>query len=220
MIVLAQQLAPSVPTFDPVYLIITGGAMLVSWLVGAMLQRRFREYSQMPVRMTGAQVAQKMLHDSGIHDVRIISTPGQLTDHYNPLDKTVELKAGAWMANFAAQPLLWLVPGAGFLGGIMGLLFARMDKPVMAFVGSAVAELGVIGTAGVAMFPFVMPSSSDPRSSLTVWDSVSSHLTLGVMFWAALIFTPIVIAYTSWAYSKMAGKVTTAFIEANDRSAY
>lgn len=74
--------------------------------------------------------------------------------------------------------------------------------------------------AGVAMFPFVMPSSSDPRSSLTVWDSVSSHLTLEVMFWAALIFTPIVIAYTGWAYKMMAGKVTAGFIEAHHRSAY
>jgi cytochrome d ubiquinol oxidase subunit II len=128
----------------------------------------------------------------------------------NPLDKMVELKTGAWMANFAGQPLLWLVPGAGFLGGIMGLLFARMDKPVLAF----------IGPAGVAMFPFVMPSSSDPRSSLTAWDSVSSHLTLELMFLAALIFTPIVIAYTGWAYRKMAGKVTPTFIQANDHSAY
>ncbi|MFZ2163180.1 MAG: cytochrome d ubiquinol oxidase subunit II, partial [Sideroxyarcus sp.] len=100
------------------------------------------------------------------------------------------------------------------------LLFAWVRKPVLAFVGSAVAELGVIGTAGVAMFPFVMPSSSDPRSSLTVWDSVSSHFTLEVMFWAALIFTPIVIAYTGWAYRMMAGKITIAHIEANDHSAY
>ncbi|TCJ15098.1 cytochrome d ubiquinol oxidase subunit II [Parasulfuritortus cantonensis] len=138
----------------------------------------------------------------------------------NPLDKTVEVQAGAWLANFAAHPLLWLVPGAGFLGGLFGLVMARADKPVFAFVGSAVAELGIIGTAGVAMFPFVMPSSSDPRSSLTAWDSVSSHLTLDIMFWAALIFTPIVISYTGWAYKKMAGKVTTAYIQANDHSAY
>ncbi|NTV95482.1 MAG: cytochrome d ubiquinol oxidase subunit II [Thiobacillus sp.] len=138
----------------------------------------------------------------------------------NPLDKTVTVAAGAWLANFAAHPLLWLVPGAGFLGGLLGLVMARVDKPVLAFIGSAVAELGIIGTAGVAMFPFVMPSSSDPRSSLTAWDSVSSHLTLDIMFWAALIFTPIVISYTGWAYKKMSGKVTTAYIEANDHSAY
>lgn len=102
MIVLAQQLAPSVPTFDPVYLILTAGAMLLSWLVGAVLQRRFREYSQIPVRMTGAQVAQRMLHDNGIHDVQIISTPGQLTDHYNPLNKTVNLSEPVYHANSVA----------------------------------------------------------------------------------------------------------------------
>ena len=138
----------------------------------------------------------------------------------NPLDKTVAIAAGAWLGNFNSQPLLWLVPGAGFIGGLFALVMARADKPVLAFIGSAVAELGIIGTAGVAMFPFVMPSSSDPRSSLTAWDSVSSHLTLDIMFWAALIFTPIVIGYTGWAYKKMSGKVTTAYIEANDHSAY
>ncbi len=138
----------------------------------------------------------------------------------NPLAKTVAVQAGAWLGNFQKMSLLWLVPGAAFIGGVLALLMGWLNKPVLAFVGSAVAELGVIGTAGVAMFPFIMPSSSDPRSSLTVWDSVSSHLTLEVMFWAALIFTPIVIAYTGWAYSMMSGKVTTAFIESHDRSAY
>ncbi len=146
-----------------------------------------------------------------------VVNPGALPD---PLDKTVVIQAGAWLGNFRKMPLLWLVPGAAFAGGLLAILLAWARKPVLAFVGSAIAELGVIGTAGVALFPFIMPSSSDPRSSLTVWDSVSSHLTLEVMFWAALIFTPIVIAYTGWAYKMMAGKVTTAFIESHDRSAY
>ncbi|MGB4468563.1 MAG: cytochrome d ubiquinol oxidase subunit II [Azovibrio sp.] len=143
--------------------------------------------------------------------------PGALP---NPLDKTVAIEAGAWLGNFARQPLLWAVPGAAFVGGLAALLFAWTRKPVLAFIGSAVAELGIIGTAGVALFPFIMPSSSDPRSSLTVWDSAASQMGLSVMFWAALIFTPIVIAYTSWAYKMMAGKITAAYIEANDRSAY
>jgi len=143
--------------------------------------------------------------------------PGALPD---PLAKTVALQAGAWFANFKAQPLLWAIPGAGLVGGLLGIVCARADRPLLAFIASAVAELGVIGTAGVAMFPFVMPSSTDLRSSLTVWDSVSSHLTLTVMFWAALIFTPIVIAYTGWAYRVMSGKVTADYIEANNKSAY
>jgi cytochrome d ubiquinol oxidase subunit II len=113
-----------------------------------------------------------------------------------------------------------LIPVLGFVGGILGILFARLRHPVAAFWSSAVSQFGIIGTAGVSMFPFIMPSSSDPRSSLTVWDSVSSHLTLEVMFWSAVIFTPIVISYTAWCYKMMSGKVTTEYVEANDHSAY
>jgi cytochrome bd ubiquinol oxidase subunit II len=169
--------------------------------------------------MLAAFAAAGVWVSSGISGYVITSVvnPGALPD---PLDKTVAIQAGAWLGNFRKMPLLWLVPGAAFAGGFLALLLAWARKPVLAFIGSAIAELGIIGTAGVAMFPFIMPSSSDPRSSLTVWDSVSSHLTLSVMFWAALIFTPIVIAYTGWAYKMMAGKVTTVFIESHDRSAY
>jgi cytochrome d ubiquinol oxidase subunit II len=88
------------------------------------------------------------------------------------------------------------------------LLLAR--RTLSAFVASSLAIVGVIGTAGAAMFPFVMPSSTQPNASLTVWDSVSSHLTLGIMFWATLIFMPLIVIYTSWAYRVMRGKVTLA----------
>ena len=98
------------------------------------------------------------------------------------------------------------------------LVLAR--RTLSAFVASALAIVGVIGTAGAAMFPFVMPSSSQPNASLTVWDSVSSHLTLGLMFWATLIFMPLIVFYTSWAYRVMRGKVTLAHIRANEHTAY
>jgi cytochrome d ubiquinol oxidase subunit II len=138
----------------------------------------------------------------------------------DPLGKMVVTAPGAWLDNYARYPLAMLVPALGFVGAFAGLACARVNRPTAAFWSSAVAELGVIGTAGVSMFPFVMPSSADPRSSLTAWDSVSSQGTLQIMFWAALIFTPIVIAYTSWCYRVMSGKVTEKFVEANDRSAY
>jgi len=80
--------------------------------------------------------------------------------------------------------------------------------------------VGVIGTAGVSLLPFIMPSSTDLRSSLTVWDSVSSQLTLNIMLWATLIFMPLIIVYTSWAYKVMAGKVTAAYIRENEHAAY
>lgn len=138
----------------------------------------------------------------------------------NPLDKTVALQAGAWLNNYSLHPATMLVPAVGFAGGLLALAMAWADRPLAAFVGSSLSMLGIIGTAGVSLFPFIMPSSSDPRSSLTVWDSVSSHLTLGLMLGATVIFLPIVIAYTSWAYRKMSGKVTETFIRANDKSAY
>ncbi|MEW5792373.1 MAG: cytochrome d ubiquinol oxidase subunit II [Pseudomonadota bacterium] len=156
---------------------------------------------------------------SGINGFVITSqvVPGALPD---PMDKTVVMQTGAWLKNFEAMPLLWLVPLLGFVGVLLGMVFARIERAKLAFWSSATAMMGVIGTAGVAMFPFIMPSSTDPRSSLTVWDSVSSQLTLEIMFWATLIFLPLIMLYTSWAYRVMSGKVTAEHIHANEHSAY
>ncbi|MBZ0090776.1 MAG: cytochrome d ubiquinol oxidase subunit II [Sulfuricellaceae bacterium] len=138
----------------------------------------------------------------------------------NPLMKEVARVPGGWIANYGKAPLLWLVPAAGLGGALIAVLMVRAGKTLLAFVGSSLACLGIIGTAGVSLFPFIMPSSSDPRSSLTAWDAVSSHYTLWVMFWVALIFTPIVLAYTGWAYRVMRGKVTDDYIRANDKVLY
>lgn len=138
----------------------------------------------------------------------------------NPMGKTVVREVGAWMNNFHTYPKLWWLPGLGIGGALLAILTMRLQLTFMAFVLSALAIVGVIGTAGVALFPFIMPSSSLPNASLTVWDSVSSHLTLGIMFWATVIFMPLIIFYTSWAYSVMSGKVTAAYIRANDHGAY
>ena len=143
--------------------------------------------------------------------------PAALPD---PLAKTVIMQTGAWLGNFRVIPALWLIPTLGVAAGLIGIALGLIRKPLAAFVASAFAMTGILGTAGVALFPFIMPSSTDPRSSLTVWDSVSSHLTLSLMFWAALIFMPLIVVYTSWAYKVMSGKVTVKFIEAHDKAAY
>lgn len=155
----------------------------------------------------------------GIDGYRI-SSAVQAAALPDPLSKTVVREAGAWMANYTTAPLLWLLPGLGVAGalGAAALLAAR--STLSAFVASSLAVVGVIGTAGASMFPFVMPSSTHLASSLTVWDSVSSHLTLGIMFWATLIFMPLIVVYTSWAYRVMRGKVTEAYIRENDHAAY
>lgn len=138
----------------------------------------------------------------------------------NPLAKEVAREAGAWMANYRDMPLTLAVPLLAYAGTFAALLLVLNGRTLGAFVASSLAIVGVIGTAGVSLFPFIMPSSTDPNSSLTVWDSVSSHLTLAIMFWATVIFMPLIVFYTSWAYKVMAGKVTAAYVRENSHSAY
>ncbi len=138
----------------------------------------------------------------------------------NPLGKSVVRDAGAWMANYSKYPATIALPVLAYLGVLLAMQQAVKGRTLTAFVASSLAIIGIIGTAGASLFPFVMPSSSDLRSSLTVWDSVSSHLTLDIMLWATLVFMPIIIAYTSWAYKVMAGKVTAAYIRENEHGAY
>lgn len=136
------------------------------------------------------------------------------------LSKSVVREAGAWMANYGHYPLLWLLPALGLSGAAGAALLLMARRTLSAFIASSLAVIGVISTAGVSMFPFVMPSSTMPAASLTVWDSVASHLSLAIMFWATLIFMPLIVLYTSWAYRVMRGKVTIAHIKANEHSAY
>ncbi|VXC17108.1 MULTISPECIES: zinc metallopeptidase [Chryseobacterium] len=86
------------------YYLIIGLAMLISWFVSSRLKSKFEYYSNVHLRngMSGKEVAEKMLRDNNIHDVQVISVPGQLTDHYNPADKTVNLSEGVYMQRNAA----------------------------------------------------------------------------------------------------------------------
>lgn len=140
----------------------------------------------------------------GIDGYRVVS--GAAHDAAsNPLAKVVERTTGAWLANYATWPWMIAAPTLGFAGALAVLIIAR---GWLAFMASTTAVAGVILTAGFAMFPFIMPSSFQPNSSLTVWDATSSPYTLTLMFWATVIFLPIVLAYTIWAYRVMGGKVT------------
>ena len=130
------------------------------------------------------------------------------------------IAAGAWFDIYGKVPLAMLAPAIGLLAPLLTAALAKADRPGFAFVTSALGMMGIIGTAGLSMFPFVMPSSIDPKSSLTIWDACSSHLTLNVMFWAVVIFLPIVLAYTVWCYARMWGRVTAAEIDARSHSAY
>ncbi|MBL0713873.1 MAG: cytochrome d ubiquinol oxidase subunit II [Desulfosarcina sp.] len=155
----------------------------------------------------------------GIEGYRIVAMPDP-GSVLTPLDKRVEIAAGAWLANFKAYPAMMLAPGSVYIGVLAAILLCRAGRPGTGFVFSGVSLAGVIVTTGLAMFPFVMPSSTHPDHSLTLYDATSSHRTLMLMFGVVVILLPIVVAYTSWVYRVMRGKVTEEKIEADTHSVY
>jgi cytochrome d ubiquinol oxidase subunit II len=138
----------------------------------------------------------------------------------NPLAKTVEKYTGAWLGNYHTYPWMILAPIASFAGIALTLMSVRFKNELAAFMFSSIAISGIILTAGFSMFPFIMPSSTDPISSLTIWDATSSKKTLGIMFVVTIIFLPLIMAYTAWVYRVLRGKVTTQSIKDNTHTAY
>ncbi|MGA3402962.1 MAG: cytochrome d ubiquinol oxidase subunit II [Acetobacteraceae bacterium] len=139
----------------------------------------------------------------------------------NPLTKHVIHQAGALMANYTAIPWTMAAPILGIAAALLTALLVSLRRlRVLAFVASGLSIAGVIATAGVSLFPFLLPSSIDATSSLTVWDASSSATTLLVMTVATAIFLPIVLAYTAWVYRVLRGPVTAADIEADPHMTY
>jgi cytochrome d ubiquinol oxidase subunit II len=133
----------------------------------------------------------------------------------NPLRAAAVAAPGAWLDNFRAWPWMWIAPALGFLGAAVALLGIRAGREAPAFLGSSAGAFGIISTVGLSMFPFILPSSIDPRSSLTVWNASSSHMTLFVMLLVTVVFLPIVLAYTAWAFRVMWGRSTVDAIRTN-----
>ncbi|ELY6343256.1 cytochrome d ubiquinol oxidase subunit II [Cronobacter muytjensii] len=138
----------------------------------------------------------------------------------NPMNKEVVRQAGAWFANFNNMPALWAIPALGVVLPLLTVLASRLEKGAWAFVFSSLTLACVILTAGIAMFPFIMPSSTMLNASLTMWDATSSQLTLTVMTYVAAVFVPIILLYTTWCYWKMFGRITKEHIESNTHSLY
>ena len=138
----------------------------------------------------------------------------------NPLLKHAVIQNGAWLANYAARPVLWLVPGLGLAGSVIAALCMAARRPLAALITGGAGIAGIITSVGVSMFPFILPSSANPSASLTVWDASSSHLTLFIMLISTLIFMPIILAYTSWVFSVLRGKVDAEAIENGQEHAY
>ncbi len=151
---------------------------------------------------------------SFLNGYKIVSFPGAGVPQ-TPLQQTVELVPGGWLSNYKSYPILWAVPLLGFAGLFFGWMSVRGNKHTLAWWLGAVSWIGVVGTIGVAMFPFLMPSSSNPSQSLTLWNSISSETTLLWMTGWTVVFVPIIFWYTGWAFYVMRGKVDPKEVEAD-----
>lgn len=137
----------------------------------------------------------------------------------NPLMSQVT-RTGSWLDAYAARPWIAIAPIMGFVGIALAVLGLRAGREVSTLLWSKLAITGIISSVGLTMFPFILPSTVDPDSSLTVWDASSSHLTLFVMLVMTLIFMPIILAYTAWVYKVLWGKVTESEVTENSHSVY
>lgn len=218
---------PSVFSHNMGLWIIIIGSMIASWLVSSTLKRRFEEYSRIPMPMTGAEAAERMLRDNKITDVKVISTEGRLTDHYNPVDKTVNLSEGVYNSHSVAAVAVaahevghavqhanayaWLtmrsklVPVVQFSSGLVqfvlfiGVIMLVASKSTT-MLGIGVALLGII-----ALFSLVtLPVEFDASRRALAWmgrSAVGNYLdqkkAKNALFWAAMTY--VVAALSSVA---------------------
>jgi cytochrome bd ubiquinol oxidase subunit II len=126
----------------------------------------------------------------------------------NPLLKSVVLARGAWLDNFIMHPVLWLAPVGAIAAALLTIVLLRVGRHGAGLVTSGVTQATTILTAGIGLFPFLMPSSTNPGDSLTVWDASSSAKTLFIMLIAVIILLPLVLAYTTWVYRVLRGQIS------------
>ncbi|PSW18189.1 cytochrome d ubiquinol oxidase subunit II [Photobacterium sanctipauli] len=138
----------------------------------------------------------------------------------NPLNKEVSTVAHGLFTNFNQNPILWLIPALAAIAPAITAISARNKKDGTAFLMSSLTAASIILTAGIALFPVIIPSSLNPSQSLTIWDATSSEKTLGIVTVVSLIMVPTILGYTLWCYRKMFGRLDEQYIEKNNSSLY
>ena len=198
-------------------LIAHGAAMLVIKLDGPVADRAARIGSIAALATVALFAAAGAWVAFGLPGYQIIAAAG-VDGPSNPLLKSAGI-GGGWMANYSKMPATIAAPLVGLLGMLASAFLLRARAGGKAFIASGLGIAGIILTVGFAIFPFLLPSSISPDSSLTVWDASSSHLTLWIMLLATIVFLPIIIAYTTWVYRVLKGKVTSTEM-GNNPNAY
>lgn len=198
-------------------LVAHGAAMLVIKTDGPVAVRARRYGSLAALATVLLFVLAGIWVATGISGHAIIGA-AETSNASNPLFKQVITSPGGWMANYQSMPWTWIFPALGVAGALLSALMLRAGRGLAAFLASAVAIASIILTEGLALFPFLLPSSTHPSSGLTLWDSSSSHMTLFVMLVATCVFLPLILFYTSWVYRVLRGKVSPESMEQNHNS--
>lgn len=144
-------------------------------------------------------------------DAYSISSAAAVAAPSNPLAKQVVV-GGHWLADGALGGWACVLAAIAIVLAACVPWLARRQRHRTAFLASATMVFATLFSASFALFPFLMPSSLDPRSSLTVWDASSSQHTLGLMLLAVIIFMPLILAYTTWVYRVLRGRVSLQHI--------
>ena len=201
--------------FVSLAMLLTQGASYIAARTEGVIADRARTYGRWAALATivlfvlGGVAALFLLNGYKVTSVQDMFGPS------NPLNKTVITEQGAWRANYSSYPWMMVAPVLALLGSGLAYLALTTRQKLLGFLGSSLAIFGIIATAGLTLFPFLLPSSADPAASLTVWDSSSSQLTLFVMLCATVVFLPIILIYTGWVYRVMRGPVTSASLSRN-----
>ncbi len=196
------------------------GAVFLNWRTEAALAQRARcVILWSSLIFTVSFIAAGLWIAFGVDGYRITSLI-DTTHIVNPLAKTVEKTAGLWLDNYSKYPWLLLSPVLAIVGAGLVVLLSAKRYAGWAFVLSSLVVISVIVTAGGSLFPFIIPSSIAPASSLTVWDASASRYTLQLLFVATVLLMPIVLAYTVWVYRVMRGKITVEDIQKNQHVLY
>ncbi|MCQ2005704.1 cytochrome d ubiquinol oxidase subunit II [Rhizobium sp. NRK18] len=197
-------------------MIVMHGAAWLNLKTEGTVQARARRYGSIAALVMMAAYALAGIWLAAGIQAYAFSVPPVANGPSNPLLSEV-VRQGSWMAAYSARPWIIVSPILGFAGAFLAFLGLRAGREVSTLLFSKLAIIGVISSVGLTMFPFILPSSIAPNSSLTVWDASSSHQTLFVMLVAAVIFVPIILAYTAWVYKVLWGKVTEKSVtEASD----
>ncbi|MQT11994.1 cytochrome d ubiquinol oxidase subunit II [Segnochrobactrum spirostomi] len=196
-------------------MLVVHGAVVIAARVSGPVADRARAYGKIAALLVIVLFALAGVWVAYGLDGYVVTSVQAVDGPSNPLGKTAVAQAGAWLANYHSHGWMLIAPVLGFLGAIIAWVGLGQKGMKLALLGSSLSIFGIISTAGLSLFPFLLPSSLDPKSSLTVWDTSSSHLTLWIMLIATCIFLPIVLAYTAVVYRVMRGPVNAASISRN-----